>query len=123
MGFSVGQFFSILTAVAPVVLLAVPGGAVIAPLVPLILKGIADAQAKPGATGPQKKAYVMALVSDAVKATSLVRPGILDQVLAIEAAGHGIDAVISSINAVQVAHAALPGLPVIVVPPVPRKDA
>jgi hypothetical protein len=116
MGFSFSQFVSLLTTIAPVVLLAVPGGGLIAPLMPLIVQGIADAHTLPGASGADKKAYVLQLVADATQATALIKPGTIDPALALQAASHGIDAVITSINAVQVAHAALPLLPTIVVP-------
>jgi hypothetical protein len=117
MGFDFKQFTSILTLVAPVVLLAVPGGAALAPLAGVIIKGIQDAQQQPGKTGPEKKAFVLTLVQDAASGTNLVKPGTIDQPLVVEAAGHAIDAVIGTVNAIQTAHAALPTVPALALPP------
>jgi hypothetical protein len=111
MGFPFARFFSILTAIAPVILMAVPGGAALAPLVPIIVQGVADAQQQPGATGATKKAYVMALVTDAVTGANTVKPGTIDAPTALTAASEGIDAVITSVNAVQLAHANQPTAP------------
>lgn len=98
------QFLSILTMVAPVILMAVPGGAAMAPLVPLIIKGISDAQAQPHATNADKKAYVLFLVNDAVVTTNIVKPGTLDRALVNSAVSQGIDAVIATMNVIQAAH-------------------
>lgn len=111
MGFDFKQFASILTLVAPVVLLAVPGGAALAPLAGVIIKGIQDAQQQPGKTGPEKKAFVLSLVQDAATGTNLVKPGTIDAPLVVEAAGHAVDAVITTVNAISTAHAALPNGP------------
>lgn len=105
MAFDFKQFLGILTAIAPVVLMAVPGGTILSPLVPLIVKGIADAQ-QSTKTGPEKKAMVIQLVQDAAAGTNMVKPHTIDTALITEAAGHGVDAVIGAVNAVQAAHAA-----------------
>jgi hypothetical protein len=114
MGFPFAKFFSTLTAIAPAILLAVPGGAALAPMVPLIVAGIAHEQAIAGKSGADKKAAVLQLVADSVAGTNLVKPGTIDPALVQVAAGHAIDAVITSVQAVQAAHAALPSVPAIV---------
>lgn len=111
MGFNFQQFLGVLTTIAPAVLLAVPGGAALAPITNVIIAGIAHAEATPEKSGTQKKDYVMALVKDAVSGTNLVRPGTVDPALLEQAASHAIDAVVTSVNAVTTAHAAQPGIP------------
>lgn len=114
MKFDFKKFVSILTIVAPVILLTVPGGAALAPLVPLIVAGITDAQKQHGTTGAEKKAYVMALVQDAVNAIEQTKPGLMDPGLLIGASDHAIDAVLATVKAVQQAHAAQPSVPALV---------
>lgn len=118
MKFDVTKFLAILTVVAPVILLTVPGGAAIAPLVPLIVAGIADAQKKPGATGVEKKAYVMALVQDAVTAIEQTKPGLINPALLTEASDHAIEAVLATVKAVQKAQAAQPTVSTLIAPTV-----
>lgn len=117
------QWLGILTTVGPLVLLAIPGGAAVLPFVPLIIKSIADAQQQPGATGATKKAFVLALVEDGAKTAALVNPHLIDPTLTVQAAGLGIDAVITTVNAIQTAHATAPpavvALPPVVAPPAP----
>lgn len=112
MGFPFAKFFQVLERVAPVVLMVTPGGEIIAPFVPLIIKGISDAQQKPGVTGAEKKAYVLQLVADAAEATNVVRPGTLDQTLVVATAAQGIDTVIGTINIIQAAQQIGPPVPV-----------
>jgi len=117
MGFDFGKFLAILGAVAPVVLMVVPGGAVLAPLIPVMIKGIAEAQQMPGKTGPEKKAIVLHEVEQGALVLNSLKPGTIDPALAVEAAGHGIDAVITSIHAVETAQAALPAVPALIATP------
>lgn len=112
------QWSGILTMVLPLVLMLVPGGAALAPVASVILKGMLDAQAKVGATGPEKKAFVLALVNDATAGTELIKPHTIDPALTAQAAGQAIDAVITVVNAIQTAHAALPTVPALVAPAV-----
>ncbi len=115
MGFPFSQFFTALTGLAPVVLMLVPGGAALSPLVPLIVKTIADVEQKPGLAGPDKRAFVQQVVQDGATATNLIKPGTIDVPLVVDAAGHYVDAIIGSINSVKKAQAALPTLPTLVV--------
>jgi len=90
--------------VAPVLLVLVPGIPPI--LVPLIVKGIAEAQAIKGASGADKKRHVLTLVEDAVTAVNAVKPGTIpDPAAVLVASGLGIDTTIATVNLIH----ALPG--------------
>jgi hypothetical protein len=114
MGFPFKQFFSALTTLAPVILMVVPGGAALAPFVPLIVKAVADAEKDPGTTGPDKRAFVLAQVANGAAIANQAKPGVVNEVQVVEAAGHYVDAVIGSINAVKQATIALPTQPTLV---------
>ncbi len=119
MAFDFSKWSGILAGVIPMILFLVPGGAAIAPLAAVIMKGMMDAQQKPGASGAEKKAYVLTLVQDAAVGTNLVKAGTIDPTLTVQAASQAIDAVITTVNAIQKAHAALPTVPALVTPVVP----
>ena len=108
MSLSFNKFVSILTTVAPVILLVVPGGTVLAPLLPLIIKAIADAERQAGASGPEKRAQVVATIQRVAAASNVMDPGTVNQVVMKAALGHAIDAMLTSVNAVAVAHEAVP---------------
>jgi hypothetical protein len=116
MGFPFAKFFDIVKLVAPIILVAVPGGAALAPLASTIIQGIGDAEQLPGATSAAKKAYVMTLVNDTGTAIAQANPTLVDPVLLNQAAGQAIDAIVTSVNAVAAAHVALPGVASLVVP-------
>lgn len=118
MGFPFRQFFTTLTVLAPALLPIVPGGALVAPFVPIIIKTIADAQQDPGKTGPEKRAFVQQAVKDGAELANQAKPGTIDVALVVDAAGHYTDAVIGSINAVKQAHDKLPAVPAMI-PPTP----
>lgn len=107
MGFDFRKFLAVLSEIAPPILKGV-GGEALVPLVPLIVTGIAEAEKLPGASGAEKKATVLELVKKATAGTNIVRPGTIDPALVESAAGHAIDAVITSVKAVQGAQAQLP---------------
>lgn len=111
MGFPFKQFFGALTTLAPVVLMVVPGGAALAPFVPLIVKAIADAEKDPGASGADKRAFVQAQVANGAALANQAKPGTINEPMIVDAAGHYVDAVIGSINAVKKAAVALPDAP------------
>jgi hypothetical protein len=97
------KFFQILNLVAPIVFSLIPG--VPPALIPLIVDGIGVAQqsAQPGA---DKKAAVLASVTTAIGITAAVPGGPkMDAPLVTAAVGSGIDAVISTIHAIEGAHA------------------
>lgn len=105
-----GKFKSLVRLLGPVVLSAVPGGEKIAPHLDTVLGAIEEAEQIKGASGAEKKAHVLAIVSAGVaeaNATGKVKLDVADvQVIA----AHAIDAVIGSVKAVH-------GAPVL--PPAP----
>lgn len=100
MKFNFGKFKSLVRLLGPVVLAAVPGGEKIAPHVDTVLDAIEEAEQIKGATGPAKKAHVLAIVAKGVataNATGTVKLSASD----VEAiASHGIDAVIGAVKVV-----------------------
>jgi hypothetical protein len=115
MGFPFKKFVAALTTLAPIVLLLVPGGDKVAPFVPVILAGIAEAEKIKGATGPEKKAHVQSLVAGVADGIALAKPGEIDKEELLEASGSAIDAIIATIRVIETAQANLPALPPLVV--------
>lgn len=73
-------------------------------LIPAIQDGIAHAESLPGASGPEKKAHVMSIVTDVLAAGHAVKPGAnLKDADVLEAVSNGIDAAVSVVN---ITHAA-----------------
>jgi hypothetical protein len=124
MKFDFKKFKLVLTAVTPMLLMVIPGGAELAPFAGILIQGIADAEQKPGASGAAKKAYVLRLVADAVQGTNLIlehgtdpegdRPDPVDADLIAAASGHAVDTIIAVVNAVQKARQAQPAVPALV---------
>ncbi len=85
---------------APFILAAVPG---IPPvLIPAIVHGITVAEGLPGATGVQKKAAVIELVSTGLQtANTMAGKAVIDESSSIAAVSQGIDATVNAINAVH----------------------
>lgn len=94
------KFLSILAAVGPAILgAAVPGAQV---FIPVIIGAIGEAQAIKGATGPQKKAHVLAIVTSAVTlANATHQIPALDAPLVLSTVGSGIDTVIGTIHIID----------------------
>lgn len=89
----------------PLVLANVKHGDKIAPLVPTIVHGITEAESMKGATGAEKKAHALEIVNDAVTAINSVKGSdLLDPVDAHDAAAHGIDTVVATVNLVHKAN-------------------
>lgn len=68
-------------------------------LIPIVIAAIAEAEALPGATGPEKKAHALELIRQAILALNVVKPkpGIdVDKALALVSGG--IDLVIGLIH-------------------------
>lgn len=104
-------FLQAVFGLAPMIVALVPGGATVAPFLPLIMKGITDAEAttQPGAA---KRAAVVQLVADAAAGANAAKPDtVSDPALLAESTGHVIDAILGSVNAVQAAVAVLPPAP------------
>jgi len=89
---------------APTIIeLAVPGGAVLGPV---IEQGIIEAEGLTGANGAAKKAHVLALVALSVIAVNAAKGAVvLDPVAVNAAAASAIDTTISVVNLVHAAHA------------------
>lgn len=105
---NLAMWFQAVLGLAPIVVALVPGGSAVAPFLPIIIKGIADAQAT-GQPGAAKRAAVVQLVSDAAAAANVIKPDtVSDPALLTESTGHAIDAILGAVNAVAAAHAALP---------------
>lgn len=118
MGFPYRALFTgMLPKVAEMLLPIVPGGAAIAPFVPKVIKAMTEIEHTPGVTGPEKRVYVQKIVADAAEIANQAKPGSVDVPLVVDVAGHYVDAIIGSVNAVQAAKAALPDVPPIVAPP------
>lgn len=87
---------------APMVLGMIPATA---PIAGAVSDAIGAAQMIDGATGAQKKAYVMQIAADAV-ASANAKGATLDPAATLAATSQGIDTAVSVINAVHDAHAA-----------------
>ena len=93
------KWLSLIGSIAPYVLLAIPG---IPPvIIPAVVHGIQVAEGIQGASGAQKKAAVLDLVSTALTTVNGVTPGSVDVEDALSAVSGGIDTTISVINTVH----------------------
>jgi hypothetical protein len=99
--FDFHKFLQLVGSIGPLVLLAVPGGAVIAPLVPVIIGAIGEAEQIKGATGAQKKAHVLNILDAAVVTANSTGKVNINSTAAQAAADKGIDAVISTIHVIE----------------------
>lgn len=102
--FDLGKFLQIVGAIGPGVLLMVPGGEKIAPLVPVIIGAIGEAEQIKGATGAQKKDHVLQIVAAGVDVANATGGVTLDRAEVQTVAGQGIDAVIGTVHIVQGVH-------------------
>lgn len=87
---------------APIVLGLIPATA---PIAGVVAEGIAAAEALPGATGPDKKAYVMQLAATAVTGVNATG-GRVDPAMTLAAASSAIDTVVAVVNTIHDAHGA-----------------
>lgn len=99
--FDLDQFLSIVGLIAPVILLAVPGGAGIAVLIPTIVNAIKEAEQINAATGPEKKAHVLAIVMAAVAVANATGAVKLNPEEVSTVAGYAIDVVIGTIHVIE----------------------
>ncbi len=95
------KFLSIIKLVAPVVLASVKGGEKIAPLVPVITGAIEEAEQIHGATGAEKKAHVLNVVSAGVTAANATGKVKMDPAEVQAVASDGIDAVIGTLHVID----------------------
>lgn len=76
-------------------------------VIPLAIHAMREAQSLPGASGPKKKAHVMALITDGVTALNEARgKQVLDLQATRDAVSDGIDTTIAAINLVTQRHPA-----------------
>lgn len=94
------QWFDLLKMIVPtLVAAAVPGGVVLGPVV---LKGMEDAENLKKANGADKKAHVIALVTDAVIGINTAHGDtVLDPATTVAAAGSAIDLTIAMLKLVE----------------------
>jgi hypothetical protein len=102
--FNFKKFLRIVEAFAPVVLSNVPKGEKIAPLIPVIIHGIQEAEQIPGASGAEKKAHVLEVVSAGVTAVNATGKVKLDPVEVADIASKGVDLTVQIVNDVHAAH-------------------
>jgi hypothetical protein len=101
MKFDLNKFLTLVNALAPVILVNVPGGEKVAPFVPIIAKGIIAAQQIKGASGPEKRAHVLESLAAGVQVSNQTGKTAIDEHALTTAAGAGIDAVIGAIHAIE----------------------
>lgn len=95
------KWLEILAQMGPMVLAFTP----LAPIAPLVIAAIAEAQALPDATGPEKLAHVVAIATDAAQATN-AQAGrvVIDPTVMQTAAATAISTVVQVTKMVQAAH-------------------
>lgn len=101
--FDFHKFLQVIGLIGPGVLLLVPGGVLLAPLVPVIIHAIGEAEAIKGASGAEKKAHVLAIVEASVTVANTSGKVALDPAAVQAAAGNGIDAVIATVHIIETA--------------------
>lgn len=99
--FSFHKFLAVLNAVGPIVLLAVPGGAAVAPIIPVVVHAIGEAEQIKGASGAEKKQHVLNVVADAVTTANATNKVKIDPAEAQTVAAHGIDTVVGTIHVIE----------------------
>lgn len=85
--------------VVPLILPFIPGLPSV--LIPFIVKGIQIAETIPGATGPDKLKAAITEVNNGVAAVNAAKPGTVDAQSVSDAVVHGINATISTLNAIN----------------------
>lgn len=111
MKFDLDGFLGIVSLIGPAILAAIPGGAQMAVLIPVIVTAIKEAEALKDATGPEKKAHVLNIVDASVTVANAVGNVHLDPVKVHDVASSGIDTVIGTISLIEGAHVVKPALP------------
>lgn len=96
---TMSKWLDAIKTVAPIALSLIPGVPPV--LIPLIVHGIETAEKLPGATGPQKKAYVIDLVNSGVAGTNAAAgKQVIDPVAVSTAVDEGIDTAVAVANAI-----------------------
>ena len=94
------KWLELVKLLAPIIVAStVPGGAVLGPL---IAHGISEAEKMKGATGSEKKAHVLNLVSDGVAGINTAKgQEVLDPSATVDAASKAIDTTVAVVNLVN----------------------
>lgn len=95
------KWLDVVSQLAPIVLLAVPGAQAIIPLVPLVTHAIKEAEQIKGADGPTKKAHVLSTVNDAVTVANATGKVKFDPAQVEQVTSDGVDAVIGAVKVVE----------------------
>jgi hypothetical protein len=101
MKFDLHKTLALINLFAPLVLANVKNGDKIGKFIPIITDGIVAAEQIKGATGAEKKAHVLEIVTAAVSGSNATGKTAIDEHAVTTAAGAGIDAVISTIHAIE----------------------
>lgn len=104
MKFNLGKFLAVVSQIGPVILAATPGAERFGPIVGEVVGAIKEAEQIKGASGPEKKAHVLAIAKAAVNTANAsgkvkIDPNTVDQVV-----GAGVDTVIGTIGLIEDAH-------------------
>jgi hypothetical protein len=95
------KWFALITGLAPLILSNIKGGDKIAPVIPVIVSGIQEAEQIKGASGADKKAHVLKTVEAGVAAANATGKVKLDTAEVQAVASDGIDAVIGAVHVVE----------------------
>lgn len=99
------KWLELIAKLAPVLLVLAPGGAVLAPLVPVIIHAIQEAEQLKDADGADKKAHVQNIVADGVAVTNAAAGKTLLDPKAVLAISDGaIDTVVDVANLIYGLH-------------------
>lgn len=92
------KWLALVSSIAPLIMILIPGGAGLAPLVPLIVHGIQEAEKFKG-SGPEKKAHVQGVVADGIDTTNIVAGKVLlDPVSTLALSSTAIDTIVGVVN-------------------------
>lgn len=100
MKFDFHKFIQVVGLVGPIVLVSVPGGAVLAPLVGVVIHAITTAELK-GGTGEEKLARAQAIIADGVQVANATGKVKLNPEEVRKVANDGITAVIGTIHVIE----------------------
>lgn len=94
------KWLDVVKSLAPVIIAIVAPG--LAPLGTVIASAITEAEQLAGASGPDKKAHVVAIASDAAAAINLTaKKTVVDPATVASSAGSAIDVVVSVANMIH----------------------
>jgi hypothetical protein len=104
MKFNLGKFLAVVSQIGPVILAATPGAEKFGPIVGEVVGAIKAAEQIKGATGPEKKAHVLAIAKAAVNAANTTGKVKIDPATVDQVVGAGVDTVIGTIGLIEGAH-------------------